>query len=88
MEIIIDDKITIDTSKSFNEQTPEAQTYLYDIMNAKKGVTHFDEYNRPISEAWLISTGYNIVRSSVYISQEYDWHLLSQTLTFEEVSNE
>ena len=88
MEIIIDDKITIDTSKSSNEQTPEAQTYLYDIMNAKKGVTYFDEYNRPISEAWLISTGYNIVRSSVYISQEYDWHLLSQTLTFEEVSNE
>lgn len=89
MEIKINDTVTIDTVKIFEEQTLEAQSYLYDLMNSKQGETTFDKFNRPIKETWAIETsGWNLVRSSIYINQEYDWHLQSQTLTFEEVQYE
>ena len=83
MEIIIDDKITIDTSKSFNEQTQECQNYFYGIMDSEQQDTRNDEFNRPIVETWFMRDelkDFAIVRESTYKAEEYNWNMTNQTI--------
>ena len=81
MIIPITDDISFDTEKTFEEQTPECQTYFYDIMNNTTPDVVKDDFNRPIVETWqLTKINWQIVRESVYKKQEYDWHLQSQTI--------
>ena len=88
MEIKIDD-IIIDTEKSFDEQSQEVQSYLYNLMNSNSSKITFDGFNRPVKEVWKIeNSDFNIVRNSVYINQNHNWNMQSQNIIFEEVSNE
>ena len=89
MEIKIDDDIIIDTEKSFDEQSQEVQSYLYNLMNSNSSKITFDGFNRPVKEVWKIeNSDFNIVRNSVYINQNHNWNMQSQNIIFEEVSNE
>ena len=88
MEIIIDDKITIDTSKSFNEQTQECQNYFYGIMDSEQQDTRNDEFNRPIVETWFMRDelkDFAIVRESTYKAEEYDWNMTNQKIKIVEL---
>lgn len=85
MEIKINDTVTIGTVKIFDEQTPEAQSYLYDLMNSKQGEITFDVFNRPIREIWNINSDWLLVRTSTYINQEYNWNMTNQTIKIVEL---
>lgn len=83
MEIKINDTVTIDTVKIFDEQTPEAQSYLYDLMNSEQPDTRNDDFNRPIVETWFLRDvlkDFAIVRESTYKADEYNWNMTNQTI--------
>lgn len=85
MIIPITDDIVFDTEKSFDEQECNCQQYFYDIMNNETPKTTYDDFERPVTEIWLVEKiNWLIIRESVYKKQEPDWHLLSQTIKLKE----
>ena len=83
MEIKINDTVTIDTVKIFEEQTLEAQSYLYGIMNSEQPDIRNDDFNRPIVETWFLRDelkDFAIVRESTYKADEYNWVMTNQTI--------
>ena len=88
MEIKINDTVTIDTVKIFEEQTLEAQSYLYGIMDSEQPDTRNDDFNRPIVETWFMRDelkDFAIVRESTYKADEYDWNMTNQTIKIVEL---
>ena len=83
MEIKINDTVTIDTVKTFNEQTQECQQYFYGIMNSEQPDIRNDDFNRPIVETWFMRDelkDFAIVRESTYKADEYNWNMTKQTI--------
>ena len=88
MEIKINDTVTIDTVKIFEEQTQECQQYLYGIMNSEQPDTRNDDFNRPIVETWFMRDelkDFAIVRESTYKADEYNWNMTNQTIKIVEL---
>ena len=88
MEIKINDTVTIDTVKIFEEQTLEAQSYLYGIMDSEQPDTRNDDFNRPIVETWFMRDelkDFAIVRESTYKADEYNWNMTNQTIKIVEL---
>ena len=83
MEIKINDTVTIDTVKTFNEQTQECQQYFYGIMDSEQPDIRNDDFNRPIVETWFMRDelkDFAIVRESTYKAEEYNWNMTNQTI--------
>ena len=83
MEIKINDTVTIDTVKTFNEQTQECQNYFYGIMDSEQPDIRNDDFNRPIVETWFMRDelkDFAIVRESTYKADEYNWNMTNQTI--------
>ena len=83
MEIKINDTVTIDTVKTFNEQTQECQNYFYGIMDSEQPDIRNDDFNRPIVETWFMRDelkDFAIVRESTYKADEYNWNMTKQTI--------
>ena len=88
MEIKINDTVTIDTVKIFEEQTQECQDHFYGIMNSEQPDIRNDEYNRPIVETWFMRDelkDFAIVRESTYKADEYNWNMTNQTIKIVEL---
>ena len=88
MEIKINDTVTIDTVKTFNEQTQECQQYFYGIMNSEQPDIRNDDFNRPIVETWFMRDelkDFAIVRESTYKADEYNWNMTKQTIKIVEL---
>ena len=88
MEIKINDTVTIDTVKTFNEQTQECQNYFYGIMDSEQPDIRNDDFNRPIVETWFMRDelkDFAIVRESTYKADEYNWNMTNQTIKIVEL---
>ena len=88
MEIKINDTVTIDTVKTFNEQTQECQNYFYGIIDSEQPDIRNDDFNRPIVETWFMRDelkDFAIVRESTYKADEYNWNMTNQTIKIVEL---
>ena len=79
MEIILPNKAIFDTEKSFDNQTQDCQDYFFDVMNASEPTTVTDDFNRPLTQSWEVtSIGFQVVRITEYATQCGDWNFKNQ----------
>ena len=79
MEIILPNKAIFNTEKAFDNQEQDCQDYFFEVMNASEPTTITDDFNRPLTQSWEVtSIGFEVVRITEYATRCGDWNFKNQ----------
>ena len=82
MIIEIDKNTIIDTELDFDNQSQEAQAYVFNMINTIQPITSLDSYNRPVTQVYANELVITTV-TSVYKDQSTNRVLESQKITLD-----